>query len=124
MQQLGMIAGAGEFPVMIACQAHQKGWSLPTVALSAQVAADLKPYCQTLVHYGPGQLTKILRLFRQHGVRQVVIVGEADCLVSANESFPFGRYRTGGRSQRPREGAGFTHGHDRSRGRLRHRPPR
>jgi DUF1009 family protein len=76
VQQLGMIAGAGEFPVMVARQAHQNGWPLPTVALSAQVATDLKPYCKTLVHYGPGQLTKILRLFRQHEVRQVVIVGK------------------------------------------------
>jgi DUF1009 family protein len=71
-----MIAGAGEFPVIIARQAHQNGWPLPTVALSPQVATDLKPYCQTLVHYGPGQLAKILRLFRQHEVRQVVIVGK------------------------------------------------
>jgi DUF1009 family protein len=71
-----MIAGAGEFPVIIARQAQQQGWPLPTVALSAQVVADLQPYCATLVHCGPGQLTKILRIFRQHAVQQVVIVGK------------------------------------------------
>jgi UDP-2,3-diacylglucosamine hydrolase len=76
VQQLGMIAGTGEFPVLIARQAHQEGWPLPTVALSAQIATELKPYCPTLAHYGPGQLTKILRLFRQHAVQQVVIVGK------------------------------------------------
>ena len=71
-----MIAGAGEFPVMIAQQAHQEGWALPTVALSAQVATALAPYCSTIVQCGPGQLTKILRVLRQHQVRQVVIVGK------------------------------------------------
>ena len=34
-----MIAGAGEFPVLIARQAYQEGWALPTFALSDQVAA-------------------------------------------------------------------------------------
>ncbi len=76
MQHLGMIAGAGEFPVLIARQACQEGWPLPTVALSAQVAEALTPYCTTLVQYGPGQVAKILRTLRQHGVRQVVIVGK------------------------------------------------
>lgn len=76
MQHLGMIAGAGEFPVLIARQAYQEGWLLPTVALSEQVAATLAPYCHTLVQYGPGQVTKILRALRQYEVRRVVIVGK------------------------------------------------
>ena len=76
MQHLGMIAGAGEFPVLIARQAYQEGWALPTVALSEQVASTLAPYCRTLVHCGPGQVTKILRTLQQHDVRQVVIVGK------------------------------------------------
>lgn len=71
-----MIAGAGEFPVLIARQACQEGWALPTVALSEQVAVTLAPYCQTLVQYGPGQVTKILRALRQYDVRRVVIVGK------------------------------------------------
>ncbi len=76
MQHLGMIAGAGELPVMIARQAHREGWTLPTVALSEQVAAGLEPYCGALVQYGPGQVTKILRALQQHDVRRVVIVGK------------------------------------------------
>jgi DUF1009 family protein len=71
-----MIAGAGDFPVMIARQASREGWSLPTVALSTQIAADLTPYCPTLVQCGPGQLSKILRVFRRYNVRQIIIVGK------------------------------------------------
>lgn len=76
MQHLGMIAGAGEFPLLIARQAREEGWSLPTIALSTQVAAALTPYCDTLVQYGPGQITKIMRALQRHGVRQVVIIGK------------------------------------------------
>lgn len=74
--QLGMIAGAGELPEIIARQAYQEGRPLPTVALSAGVAAQLTPYCSTVVQYGPGQLTKIIRALQHHDVRQVVVVGK------------------------------------------------
>src|SRR6058998_1597595 len=66
MAHLGMIAGAGELPQIIARRAYAEGTPLPTVALS------------TLVHYGPGQLTKIIRTFQRHHVQQVVMVGKVE----------------------------------------------
>jgi DUF1009 family protein len=48
------------------------------VALSTYVAAQLTPYCPTLVHYGPGQLTKIIRTFQRYHVQQVVMVGKVE----------------------------------------------
>lgn len=76
MQHLGMIAGAGELPVLIARQAQREGWPLPTIALSEQVATGLEPFCSTLVQFGPGQVSKIMRALHQSDVRQVVIVGK------------------------------------------------
>jgi len=78
MSHVGMIAGAGELPEIIARQAHAAGCPLPTVALSAQVAAQLTPYCPTLVQYGPGQLTKIIRTLQRYHVQQVVMVGKVE----------------------------------------------
>ena len=76
MPQLGMIAGAGELPEIIARQAYQSGQPIPTVALSARVATQLTPYCPCLVSYAPGQLTKIIRALQQHDVKQVMVVGK------------------------------------------------
>jgi hypothetical protein len=76
VQQLGMIAGNGELPEIIAQQTSKDGQPLLAVALSAEVAAQLAPYCPSIVQYGPGQLTKIIRTLRQHAVRQVVLVGK------------------------------------------------
>src|SRR5215470_7771266 len=73
-----MIAGAGELPEIIARRAYAEGTPLPTVALSTHVTAQLMPYCPTLVHYGPGQLTKIIRTFQRHHVQQVVMVGKVE----------------------------------------------
>lgn len=78
MTRLGMIAGAGELPEIIARQAYAEGRPLPTVALSSHVAAQLTPYCPALMQYGPGQLTKIIRAFHRHKVRQVVMVGKVE----------------------------------------------
>src|SRR4030095_11997268 len=78
MAHLGMIAGAGELPEIIARRAYAEGTPLPTVALSMHVAAQLTPYCPTLVHYGPVQLTKIIRTFQRHRVQQVVMVGKVE----------------------------------------------
>jgi len=73
-----MIAGAGELPEIIARCACAAGSPVPTVALSAHIAAQLTPYCPTLAQYGPGQLTKIIRAFQRYQVQQVVMVGKVE----------------------------------------------
>ena len=78
MAHVGMIAGAGELPEIIARRAYVEGTPLPTVALSPQVAAQLTPYCPRLAQYGPGQLTKIIRTFQRYNVQQVVMVGKVE----------------------------------------------
>lgn len=75
---LGMIAGAGDIPVLIARQARNENRSLPTIALSPQIAAALAPYCPSLTQHGPGQLSKIIRTLRNYDVCQVVLVGKVD----------------------------------------------
>ena len=76
--RLGMIAGAGDIPLMIARQIRREDRPLPTIALSPQVATALAPYCPILSQHGPGQLGKIIRTLRHYGVRQVVLVGKVE----------------------------------------------
>src|SRR5574341_2090383 len=78
MSQVGMVAGAGELPAILAQRAYAEGSPVPTVALSVHVAAQLTPYCPTLVQYGPGQLTKIIRAFQRYKVQQIVMVGKVE----------------------------------------------
>ena len=75
---LGMIAGAGDIPLLIARQARRDDRPLPTIALSPQIAADLAPYCPILSQHGPGQLSRIIRTLRHYDVRQVVMVGKVE----------------------------------------------
>ncbi len=75
---LGMIAGAGDIPLLIARQARCDDRPLPTIALSPQIAADLAPYCPILCQHGPGQLSKIIRTLQHYDVREVVMVGKVE----------------------------------------------
>ncbi len=76
--RLGMIAGAGDIPLLIARQARREDRPLPTIALSPQIAANLAPYCPILCQHGPGQLSKIIRTLQHYDVRQVVMVGKVE----------------------------------------------
>ena len=76
--RLGMIAGAGDLPLLIARQARRENRPLPTVALSPQIAAALAPHCPILSQHGPGQLGKIIRTLQHYDVRQVVMVGKVE----------------------------------------------
>ena len=75
---LGMIAGAGDIPLLIARKAKKENRPLPTIALSPHIATALTPYCPILSQHGPGQLSRIIRTLHGHNVRQVVIVGKVD----------------------------------------------
>ena len=75
---LGMVAGAGDIPLLIARRARSENRSLPTIALSPQIATVLAPYCPILSQHGPGQLGKIIRTLRNYDVRQVALVGKVD----------------------------------------------
>ena len=75
---LGMIAGAGDIPLLIARQAITDDRPLPTIALSPQIATILAPYCPLLSQHGPGQLSKIIRTLQNYDVRYVVMVGKVE----------------------------------------------
>ena len=75
---LGMIAGAGDIPLLIARQARTDDRPLPTIALSPQIATILAPYCPILSQHGPGQLSKIIRTLQNYDVRYVVMVGKVE----------------------------------------------
>jgi DUF1009 family protein len=75
---LGMVAGAGDIPLLIARQARNEDRPIPTIALSPQIATVLAPYCPILSQHGPGQLGKIIRTLQNYDVRHVVLVGKVD----------------------------------------------
>jgi len=77
-EPIGLIAGAGRFPVVVAEQARSQG--LPMVCVGIRDAAD--PQLQHLVsrfHWcGLARIGQMVRCFRKAGVRRLIMAGKVD----------------------------------------------
>lgn len=76
--KIGLIAGEGQLPVMVAKAARKKGFSVVTVALSRSSRDALSSYSDSICHLGIGQTSKILLALKNEGVKELVIIGRID----------------------------------------------
>lgn len=75
-EALGLIAGDGEAPSLIAGEARKQGRRLVTVSLSKAAARLLDPLSDSLVTCGVGQAQKIIASLQRGQVRQLVLAGK------------------------------------------------
>lgn len=75
MKKIGLIAGNGQFPILFAQAARQKGWSVHAAAYRDETNPDLVQHVDTLEWFYLGQIGKLIKYFRQHGITQAVMMG-------------------------------------------------
>jgi DUF1009 family protein len=75
MEQIGLIAGNGVFPVLFARTARQEGVGVVAVAHEGETPAELAECVDHLTWIKVGQLDTIIRTFHAHGVRRAVMAG-------------------------------------------------
>ncbi len=78
-EAVGLIAGAGKLPVLLARAIRARGFRLVCV----QVAGDPRPvrrWCHVHASSGPGEVGRILQVLEDHGVRSLVLAGTVDKL--------------------------------------------
>jgi hypothetical protein len=73
---LGIIAGEGKLPSILARSARKIASHLVTLALSPQSFASCQPYSDAIYQVAPGQLGRNLKLLRKENVSQVVFIGK------------------------------------------------
>lgn len=79
MTKLGLIAGEGKFPILIAREAKNKG--VQVFVLCAKNNAkeeDFKPYAAKSLTLKIGQLGKALKFLKENGVKQAVMAGRVE----------------------------------------------
>ena len=74
-EQIGIIAGGGRFPVMVADAARARGCRTVAVAHEGETAPDLEEHVDEVVWIRLGQLGRLIRAFRKRGVHQVLMAG-------------------------------------------------
>lgn len=79
MNKLGIIAGEGKFPILIAKEAKAKGIEVFVICAKANAnEEDFKPYAAKSLTLKLGQLSKALQFFKANDVKQAVMAGRVE----------------------------------------------
>lgn len=73
--KVGIIAGNGQFPLLFARAAKEKGYAVYAAAIKNEAVAELEAHCEKSQWLHIGQVKKLIRFFRGEGVSEVVLVG-------------------------------------------------
>lgn len=76
--KIGLIAGQGRLPLVLAQAAFNRGIEIITVALNDRIGEDLRPFSRKVYSFGIGQTNKIIKTLRSEGVTEVTILGKVD----------------------------------------------
>jgi DUF1009 family protein len=75
-EPIGLLAGWGRFPFAFAAKAREVGKKVVCVALSGEADRALAELSWRFHWCGPLRLGRMIRLFKRHGVRQLVMAGK------------------------------------------------
>jgi DUF1009 family protein len=74
-QILGLVAGEGKLPAIMAQSAAARGYEVIALALSPEAASQVSPHCVKVHVIAPGQLSRNLKLAKDEGIGQAVFIG-------------------------------------------------
>jgi len=73
--KIGLIAGGGQFPVLFSKKAVQKGYNVFAVGFNGEADKRLADDVQDLKWLYLGQVTKLIKYFKQHDISEAVMLG-------------------------------------------------
>ena len=73
--RIGLIAGSGQFPILFARAAREKGMQIVAAAYRDEADPDLGRHADVLQWFYVGQINRLIKFFHQHQVTQAVMMG-------------------------------------------------
>ncbi len=73
--KIGIIAGNGQFPILVAESAREKGLKVVAVGFPDETTSELAGFVDEMHWVKLGQLNKLIRIFKKAGVTDVVMAG-------------------------------------------------
>ena len=87
-EKYGLIAGNGHFPFLVLQSAQEQGLDVVVAAIKEETFPEIES-CGYPVHWlGLGELGKLIRLFRNSGVRKAMMAGQVKHVQIFGSSFP------------------------------------
>ncbi len=78
LEKIGLIAGTGELPEVLAKLAAKKNIEVIAIALSKDSISFLEPFCEKVFHFGVGQTNKILKTLKDEKIKNVIMIGKIE----------------------------------------------
>jgi UDP-2,3-diacylglucosamine hydrolase len=75
-EKLGLVAGLGKLPAILARNAREKGYQVVALCLSDEAKANVEAHCVKSFIIAPGQIGRNVKLLKQESVSQLVFVGK------------------------------------------------
>lgn len=88
---IGLLAGSGRFPILFAEKAKELGYPVVCVGIAGEATDDLVPLVDHFHWAGLAKLGRMIRCFRNAGVKQIVMAGKIQ-KVKMNASFRIFRF--------------------------------
>jgi len=76
MERLGLIAGNGQFPLIVARAAKEKGFSMAACAIQGETDPSLEQVVETFTWVELWELEKVLDFFKSQGIRKALMAGQ------------------------------------------------
>ena len=73
---LGLVAGEGKLPAILAQSAKERGYKVVALALSPEAYARVSPHADTVHEVSPGQLGKSMKILEQANAKSAVFIGK------------------------------------------------
>lgn len=86
--KLGLIAGEGKYPQIVAREASERSVTVCAVALNGITAPGLEKYADKIFWMNIGQLGKLIKTFKNEGVTEVVMAGKTPKTLMFSEIKP------------------------------------
>lgn len=74
--QIGLIAGAGELPVIVAADARERGYKVVTVALENLASQDMNGVSDEIKWVNPGKFGELISTLKKHHVKKAIMAGK------------------------------------------------
>jgi DUF1009 family protein len=75
-EPIGLLAGWGRYPIVVAEELRRQGYRVVCTAIRDHADPDLKKLCDEFHWVGLGSIGGIIRRFRQHGCTRAVMAGK------------------------------------------------
>ncbi|MDP2912065.1 MAG: UDP-2,3-diacylglucosamine diphosphatase LpxI [Candidatus Omnitrophota bacterium] len=76
VNRIGLIAGNGRFPIILAESARKKGVEIIAIGINEETSKELEKFVNKIYWLGAGELENLLKILKQENIRSIVMAGQ------------------------------------------------